>query len=315
MELFSKRSKKVARKDKPPALVYNKLPEAFRNQVVMILLATLGEYDPPAHYSMVPASVGTQMWHTIFRTYAEAVGKFVLWPVTNLENVCDQCTNFTRWADATDVLDFLEIAFSLIYQRLSSLDEFDRSRLQIRNMLPADEAIRKLNARFQEHNLGYEFVDGRLIKRDNEFIHAEVVAPAIQLLHDSGFRGASDEFLKAHEHYRHGNYKEAMNEALKAVESTIKSICSQRHWAYLPTANAKALMTLILDKGLIPKSLDSSSGSLLSFMEGVATMRNKNSGHGQGDAPSAVPEHLAAYTLHLAAANIVLLVKAHKESK
>lgn len=41
-------------------------------------------------------------------------------------------------------------------------------------------------------------------------------------------------------------------------------------------------------------------------------MRNKTSGHGQGIEIVDVPQHLASYALHLAAANVVLLIEAHK---
>jgi hypothetical protein len=42
----------------------------------------------------------------------------------------------------------------------------------------------------------------------------------------------------------------------------------------------------------------------------VPTARNKTSGHGQGAAIQIVPDHLAAYVLHMTASTIVFLVKA-----
>jgi hypothetical protein len=42
----------------------------------------------------------------------------------------------------------------------------------------------------------------------------------------------------------------------------------------------------------------------------VATARNKRSGHGQGPKPVEVPDHIAGYVLHMAAATIVFLVQA-----
>jgi hypothetical protein len=50
------------------------------------------------------------------------------------------------------------------------------------------------------------------------------VKPALSLLHDAGFDGPADEFMKGFEHYRHGRNKEAVAEALKAFESTMKAI-------------------------------------------------------------------------------------------
>jgi hypothetical protein len=40
---------------------------------------------------------------------------------------------------------------------------------------------------------------------------------------------------------------------------------------------------------------------------GIPTVRNKTSGHGQGASYSQIPAHLAAYALHLSAANILFL--------
>lgn len=40
---------------------------------------------------------------------------------------------------------------------------------------------------------------------------------------------------------------------------------------------------------------------------GIPTVRNKEGGHGQGSEASVVPEHLASYTLHLTATNLLFL--------
>jgi hypothetical protein len=96
----------------------------------------------------------------------------------------------------------------------------------------------------------------------------------------------------------------------------MKTICEERSWAYTPTAQAKDLIKVIFDHGLVAPSLSSHFTALRSVMEsGLPTVRNKTSGHGQGSAPLEVPEYLAAYALHLAAANILLLVNAHKFMK
>ena len=47
---------------------------------------------------------------------------------------------------------------------------------------------------------------------------------------------------------------------------------------------------------------------------GLPTVRNKTSGHGQGQEIIELPEHFAAYALNLAATNIVFLVNAYKQS-
>lgn len=68
-----------------------------------------------------------------------------------------------------------------------------------------------------------------------------------------------------------------------------------------------------MNKGLIPKELQSHFESLIKAMEaGLPPIRHNFGGHGQGATPRDVPGHLAAYALHLTGANIVLLIEADK---
>jgi len=177
----------------------------------------------------------------------------------------------------------------------------------------ADKAIAELNDRFKEHGIGYQFHDGELIRIDSQLIHKEAVIPALRLLSREEFAGAHQEFLGAYEHYRHGKHKEALNDALKSFESTMKSICSLRGWKYEHTATSKVLIDICFKNKLIPEFWQSHMNSLRSLLEGsVPTARNKLSGHGQGVEEIIVPEHLVAYILHMTASTIVFLVEAER---
>lgn len=48
---------------------------------------------------------------------------------------------------------------------------------------------------------------------------------------------------------------------------------------------------------------------------GLARIRNRTSGHGQGAEPVVLPKYIAEYALHTAAANIIFLVNAYEEYK
>jgi hypothetical protein len=101
-------------------------------------------------------------------------------------------------------------------------------------------------------------------------------------------------------------------EALKAFESTMKAICDARRWKY-ERNTAKDLIAVVLKEGLIPEYLQTEIAGLRNLLEAsVPTVRNKTSGHGQGSTPKPMPPHLAAYALHSAASNIVLLIQAHE---
>ena len=119
--------------------------------------------------------------------------------------------------------------------------------------------------------------------------------------------------MTAFDHHRHGRNKEAMTEALKAFESTMKAVCKARDWSHPANATAIPLVKFLIEKGLIPAELESHFAGLRSAMEsGLPTISNRTSRHGQGADPITIPPHFAAYALHLAASNIVFLVQAHK---
>jgi len=182
---------------------------------------------------------------------------------------------------------------------------------------PADDAIQELNARFRQHKIGFQYEGGIIVRVDEEFLHADVVKPALAILVTEGFTGASDEFLKALEHYRKKEFASSMQESLKAFESTLKTICKRKRWQFDETKDtAKKLLQIVFDKKLIPDFMQTEFGALRTTLEsGVPTARNKFAGHGQGEKPRPVPDYFASYALHLTAANILLLVHAYQATR
>ena len=93
----------------------------------------------------------------------------------------------------------------------------------------------------------------------------------------------------------------------------MKTICDKRSWSYQKTDTAKRLISVCLNNGLVPPFWENHFSGLRSTLEsGVPTVRNKLSGHGQGDVPTDVPDHIVSYALHMTAATIVFLVTADK---
>lgn len=176
--------------------------------------------------------------------------------------------------------------------------------------------VDKLNKRFRLHDLGFGYVGipGRIIRVDSQYIHAAAVEPAIAHLAAKGWDGPLDEFMEAHKHYRHGNNKASINDALKSFESTMKAILDERGWQYDSKWSAQRLIDALFGNGLVPSELSSHFTGVRSTLEsGVPTLRNRKSSHGQGSAVANVPEHLAAFALHLTASNIVFLLAANDE--
>jgi hypothetical protein len=215
--------------------------------------------------------------------------------------------------DATDIeraLDVVELTFMAIDTTVRA------NPVRFHKTQSPDEAIDELNARFREQGVGFEFQSGRIVRVDSQILHAEVTKPALKFLSEAHLAGANQEFMSAHVHYRHGRFKECLNDCLKAFESTMKAICAKRGWTFQPTDTAKTLLEVIFKNDLIPSFMQSHFTALRSTLEaGVPTVRNKLGGHGQGLTEIEVPHAVAAYALHLSATNILFLAESDKERK
>ena len=228
------------------------------------------------------------------------------------ESCYEAVLNFLLQVEATErAIDVIELSFRYIDLVIRDHpNEFKQRKIS------PDDAIAELNQRFRERGIGYQYESDMMIRIDSQLIHSEVVQPALNLLQDPKFKGANQEFLSAHEHYRNKKHKECLNDCLKAVESCLKAICKARKWHYNEGDTAKRLLEIVFDRELIPNFMQSHFSALRNTLEsGVPTIRNRRGGHGQGSQIVSVPESIAAYALHLTATNVLLLAKAESEMK
>ena len=306
-DIFSKRQKRL-RGDFPDVYTYEDLPRPLKVQIVHIWTDTLGIDDSYAGkmvndaYRKIVKNLRNE--HGVFSLHDKRGGHS-----TYFEELQDF---FLTEQDVEKALDAVEVSFVVIDYATRERDYLYRDDASEK----ADEAIKDLNIRFKEHGVGYQFISSQIIRVDSEYLHSEVVKPALKLLAQSYYAGAQKEFLKAHEHYRKGNAEDALSNCLKAFESVMKSICNKQGWTVDKKATASPLIKACLDNGLIPSFWEQHYHSLRSLLEsGVPTGRNNLSGHGQGTSPRIVPDYLAAYMLHMTAAAIVFLADAEKHLK
>jgi hypothetical protein len=305
IDIFSKRKKREESGGVPDVYRYDVIPEALRVQVVHLWRDAFGDYEDGygtafETYKAVHDILCRE--YGVFRLVGDDFGR------ANYEELC---ADFLLKCGTENALDIIELMFRVLWKqaRANQLP----SRLTQRSV---SALLSELNGRFREHAVGYQFESGLIIRVDSALVHAEVVKPALHLLSAEGFQGADEEFRSAYEHYRHGKYKESLVDALKAFESTMKTICKRKAWDAPDGAAARQLVGILFDKELIPAPMAAHFGALRTTLEaGVPTLRNKMGGHGQGEAPVDVPDYLAAYALHLTAANIVMLVEAFKAKK
>jgi hypothetical protein len=298
-DLYSKRQKGNG-DDVPEVFQYEELPKTFRVQVVYILWDVFGK--PPTRFE--------GLFQRIHNILCRKHGILCIGSASHLYQ--DRILNFlvdAKHEELEKILNVIEFAFrSMSFPPYKSCADLEGIKIN-----PA-EAIAELNERFLEHRIGYQFESNKIIRIDSKFIHNEAVKPALRVLTDDMYKGANDEFLKAHDHYRHGRYKECLNECLKSFESTMKAICTKRGWAYDgKKATASNLIKICFQNNLIPDYMQLQFTSLQSSLEsGIPTVRNRTSGHGQGSEISEVPSYLASYLLHLTATTILLFADAEK---
>ncbi len=299
-DLFSKRQRR-ARGDIPEVFRYDELPGPLRVQIVHVLSDLL---DVSPAFEQIRRGIYLKFHNTLAREY----GEFVLSDEAQARQPDYRAAVYSFFLNTDDVdraLDVVELGVRLAFELQAQSVPYLR--------LTPDEGIAEINERFLDSGIGFQVEGATLIRTDSTFVHAEIVKPALLLLSEKGFDGANEEFLNAHEHYRHGRYKEAMTECLKALESTIKAICTLRKWKFENQASVKRLIDVVFENSLIPTELQSEFGALRATLEsGVPTVRNRMSGHGQGAERVAVPGYIASYALHLTAATIVLLMEAHR---
>lgn len=302
-DIYSKRRGRQSG-ESPDVYQYAELPTALRVQLVHILVDLLqGGSDANLHRREVE-----QAYDYICRVLCREHGVFRLWGSTHAprDHALELASFILNEQNVERVLDALEVSLGFADRYTRDGDYIFESDPDLR----VDDAINELNTRFREHAVGYQYEDGEFVRVDSDLLHLEAVKPALQLLRTAEYAGPRQEFLAAHEHYRHGRHEEALTESLKSFESTMKAICDQKNWTYKPNDGAKNLVAVCLSNGLIAEFWQTNVSGLRSTLEsGIATVRNKLGGHGQGSKTREVPGHIVAYALHMTASTIVFLIE------
>lgn len=142
----------------------------------------------------------------------------------------------------------------------------------------------------------------RIVSKENDFLHNEAIAPALNLLSANAFNLANAEFLKALEDHRKSDFNDCLTKCGSAFESTMKIICEKHSIPFKQTDTASTLLKAIIEKS----RLDSFWEQPLML---IATLRNRlSSSHGAGSQAKVVPQHVATYAVNATASAIVLLV-------
>jgi hypothetical protein len=300
-DIYSKRQKKL-KGEVPDVFTYDKIPQPLRVQIVHIIRDAIGE--DRFSYEHHAGDVYKFLHEAICREY----GVFQLRDTYN-EGHKEKLLNYFLFTDKTnEAIDIIELSFRYI-DKIIKKDDW-RYTQHVETKIKPDEAIDELNERFKEHGIGYSYENGEIIRIDSSYIHTQITKPTISLLWNNKFQGANEEYLKAHEHYRHGRNKECLTECLKSFESTMKVICKEKGWTYNQTDTAKKLIQICFQNGIVPTFTQNQFTSLQNLLEsGIPTIRNKLGGHGQGQIPQMVDDEMTRYALNLTGTNIIFLIE------
>ena len=217
---------------------------------------------------------------------------------------------FTNECTVEQLFDFIEASFKLDVARNIFGDE--------------NEFVAALNDIIRRDGAPFEVLPGltrqqpeqhyvsiirvafpRVVRVDEEIAHTRAIVPALSALSDPVYAGADDEFRRALQDYRAGDYSDCLGKCGSAFESVLKVLCKKNGITVQPGKDTAG--------HLIPPVLAKSTLDAGTFQEPltlVARMRNRlSSSHGGGSSVRTVDQHVAQYALTATAAAIVLLVQ------
>lgn len=305
--LFSKRQADATKSGSADVYQYVEIPAHLRVQVKQIAVEALGRVGIQGD-RMITGDEDNDIWVEIERIFLRERG---LDGIARGDFAGSRVLAYMRECATADWLDFLEL-IGLGITIMADENHYG-ARQEWNVTTTGQKANDEINYRMREAGVGYQLEAARLVRVDSQYLHAEVVKPALALLAGEQFEGPRQEFLAAHQHYRAGEHRQAVGMAANALESTFKAIFDQKGWAYQKGARISDLVKIARVNGMWPDYMDASFDQLLATLQsGLPKIRDNDASHGQGAKPRNVPAFVAAYALHLAASKIVFIAEASK---
>ncbi|UXN07128.1 hypothetical protein N6A79_03725 [Bartonella sp. HY761] len=237
--LFSKRQKAL-RGEVSDVYQYDELPEKMRVQICHILNDLLSLSNVNSRYKYEAKQIFILIVKQLSREYGltQLVGG-----IYHNDNDDTLIKFISTEKDIEKCLDAIELVFGFFTKCFDNKEFGWHEQILESNF---KDLIVELNHRFKENSVGYQFINGRIIRVDSELLHQEAVKPALNLLSDTDYSGANNEFLAAFEHYKNNEYSATLIECLKAFESTMKIICTKHQWSFDKNDASRQLIDICL---------------------------------------------------------------------
>lgn len=250
-----------------------------------------------------------QLWILTYEAVSREWGNKFLEPY--LSNFIDRFESYIVSNDNYEhVLDLIEC---VIRTRISILSKFNGYYKFINDEILI-KLIEELNERFLYAGVGYQYENDEIIRIDHQYVHKEILKPALEIIHNQAFEKVNEDYSNAHKHYRNQYIKDCIVACNRAFESLLKSICNECEWEYDPNNRASDLIKIIHKNGLFPVGMEKTIDNyIMTLKTGVPELRNHFGGHGSSSQSSSPSIYMAEYVLHLTATNIVFLYNAFRD--
>jgi hypothetical protein len=157
-----------------------------------------------------------------------------------------------------------------------------------------------VSTRMKQHRLAYDLIKFKVVEKRSEELHAEVVAPALTLLHGRRrFEGAERQYRDAIDELAGENWADAITDASSAVENVLRVILG------LSQGTLADLLGQARMRGLFGDPQAARLKKVVTGFTALADMRNEES-DAHGNSSDTATAWLA---LHWAGALIVYLVQ------
>lgn len=308
-ETFKKRKQIAEKQGEPDVYTYDEIPDHLKHQILLAIVEGLGVYVEPNPYSYDSSPNANDLWAVIDRVCRKELEFYLRYLQSDyLMERFDQALRRTK--DVDDILSLVEIACFV----LNTMNDRYSQQTEARGALMLSQnAIAEINGRFKQHGVGYQFENGRIIRVDSQFIHAEIIKPALALIRGELFSKVNQDFLTAHRHYRTGEHKDAVTSANRAFETMLKVICDAQGWTYGTGDRATELISKVRSNGLFRINFDKSFDTYIAMMKsGLPAVRNDAGGHGEGLTSAKVTAEIAQFAINMTATNLVFLGECYK---
>jgi AbiJ N-terminal domain 4 len=313
-ETYEQRRRRELRSSQPDVYNYVSASKQLRHQIGIAILEGIGSYEENFEFNSqkFPSSdseLSFECWETIDRVCVEEVYEYLQFTGYNsfIERVLAAVSGVTSIDEFLSIVEICGRMLTGISDRsiVFGNNVYDNESSQSKL---AATSIEKINRRFEQHGVGYQFENGAIVRIDSKLVHAELIKPALYLLARSDFAKANKEFMTSHRHYRAAEYKDSVTAANRAFESILKAICDLEGWQYDKGDRASELTTKVSANGLFTHQFDKGLSTYVAMLKtGLPNVRNEAGGHGEGLAAKAVTAHIARFAINLTASNILFL--------